>query len=73
VWQFYGLAVLLTAAAGMLVLILRGAFGVELQKAYYIVILSTVLQHYDLDHPQATKLGDVLGGGDRLPSGRVSA
>ncbi|MDX6683493.1 MAG: hypothetical protein QOG94_3532 [Solirubrobacteraceae bacterium] len=72
-WQFYGLAVLLTAAAGMLVLILRGAFGVELQKAYYIVILSTLLQHHHLDHLQFTKLGDVLGSGERLPSGRVSA
>ncbi len=72
-WQFYGLAVLLTAAAGMLVLILHGAFGIELQKAYYIVILSTLLQHYYLDHLQFTKLGDMLGTGDRLLGGRVAS
>jgi hypothetical protein len=67
-WQFYGLAVLLTAAAGMLVLILHAIFGVDLQRAYYIVILSTLLQHYYLDHLQFTKLGDILGTGDRLLS-----
>ena len=72
-WQFYGLAVLLTAAAGMLVLLLHGVFGVDLQRAYYIVILSTLLQHYYLDHLQFTKLGDVLGSGDRLLSGRAAA
>ena len=71
-WQFYGLAVLLTAAAGMLVVLLHAGFGVELQKAYYIVILSTLLQHYYLDHLQFTKLGDMLGSGDRLLSGRVA-
>ncbi len=70
-WQFYGLAVALTAAAGMLVLILHAGFGIELQKAYYIVILSTLLQHYYLDHLQFTKLGDMLGSGDRLLSGRA--
>ena len=70
-WQFYGLAVLLTAVAGMLVLVLHGVFGVELQKAYYIVILSTLLQHYYLDHLQFTKLGDMLGSGDRLLAGRT--
>ncbi|MEY2442826.1 MAG: hypothetical protein QOJ46_2252 [bacterium] len=69
-WRFYGLAVLLTALAGMLVLVLHGVFGVELQKAYYIVILSTLLQHYYLDHLQFTKLGDMLGTGDRLLAGR---
>jgi hypothetical protein len=67
-WQFYGLAVLLTAAAGMLVLVLHAIFGVDLQRAYYIVILSTLLQHYYLDHLQFTKLGDILGTGDRLLS-----
>jgi hypothetical protein len=67
-WQFYGLAVLLTAAAGMLVLIVHAVFGVDLQRAYYIVILSTLLQHYYLDHLQFTKLGDILGTGDRLLS-----
>ncbi len=65
-WRFYGLAVLLTALAGMLVLVLHGVFGVDLQKAYYIVILSTLLQHYYLDHLQFTKLGDMVGQGDRL-------
>ncbi|MEY2516918.1 MAG: hypothetical protein QOJ89_4276 [bacterium] len=70
--QFYGLAVLLTAAAGMLVVLLHAGFGIELQKAYYIVILSTLLQHYYLDHLQFTKLGDMLGSGDRLLSGRVA-
>jgi hypothetical protein len=72
-WHFYGLAVLLTAVAGMLVLVLHGAFGVDLQKAYYIVILSTLLQHYYLDHLQFTKLGDILGTGERLPARRVTA
>jgi hypothetical protein len=72
-WHFYGLAVVLTAVAGMLVLLLHGVFGVELQKAYYIVILSTLLQHYYLDHLQFTKLGDMLGTGDRLLAGRAVA
>jgi hypothetical protein len=71
-WHFYGLAVLLTAVAGMLVLVLHGALGVDLQKAYYIVILSTLLQHYYLDHLQFTKLGDILGTGERLPARRVT-
>jgi hypothetical protein len=72
-WHFYGLAVLLTGVAGMLVLVLHGVFGVDLQKAYYIVILSTLLQHYYLDHLQFTKLGDILGTGERLPVPRVAA
>ena len=71
VWRFYGLAVALTAAAGVLVLVIHGAFGVPLQQAYYIVILSTLLQHYYLDHLQFTKLGDMLGSGDRLLAGRA--
>jgi hypothetical protein len=72
-WRFYGLAVLLTAIAGMLVLAIHGVFGVDLQRAYYIVILSTLLQHYYLDHLQFTKLGDMLGTGERLLAGRVGA
>lgn len=71
-WRFYGLCVALTALAGALVLLIHGAFGVELQKAYYIVILSTLLQHYYLDHLQFTKLGDMVGSGDRLLAGRVA-
>lgn len=71
VWRFYGLAVALTAAAAVLVLVIYGAFGVPLQQAYYIVILSTLLQHYYLDHLQFTKLGDMLGSGDRLLAGRT--
>jgi hypothetical protein len=70
-WRFYGLAVSLTAIAGMLVLAIHGLFAVDLQKAYYIVILSTLLQHYYLDHLQFTKLGDMLGAGERLLAGRV--
>ncbi|MGH2917198.1 MAG: hypothetical protein ACRDLS_01160 [Solirubrobacteraceae bacterium] len=70
-WRFYGLAVALTALAGALVLVIHGAFGVDLQKAYYIVILSTLLQHYYLDHLQFTKLGDMLGTGDRLLAGKA--
>jgi hypothetical protein len=70
-WRFYALAVLLTALAGMLVLAIHGLLGVDLQKAYYIVILSTLLQHYYLDHLQFTKLGDMLGTGERLLAGRV--
>ena len=62
---FYGLNVVLTLLAGACVLVIH-AFGVELQTAYYIVILSTLLQHYYLDHLQFTKLGDMLGQGDRL-------
>jgi hypothetical protein len=69
-WQFYGLAVALTAAAALLVLVIHGAFGVSLQHAYYIVILSTLLQHYYLDHLQFTRLGDLLGSGDRMLAGR---
>jgi hypothetical protein len=72
-WRFYGLAVALTALAGSLVLVIHGLFGIQLQKAYYIVILSTLLQHYYLDHLQFTKLGDMLGSGDRLLGGRVTA
>jgi hypothetical protein len=72
-WRFYGLAVLLTAIAGMLVLAIHGLFRVDLQRAYYIVILSTLLQHYYLDHLQFTKLGDMLGSGERLLAGRASA
>jgi len=68
--RFYGLAVALTAVAAALVLVIHGLFGVPLQQAYYIVILSTLLQHYYLDHLQFTKLGDVLGSGDGLPAGR---
>lgn len=70
VWRFYGLAVALTAAAALLVLMIHVALGVPLQQAYYIVILSTLLQHYYLDHLQFTKLGDMLGSGDRLLAGR---
>lgn len=69
--RFYGLAVALTAAAAALVLVIHGLFGVPLQQAYYIVILSTLLQHYYLDHLQFTKLGDMLGTGDRLLAGRT--
>jgi hypothetical protein len=70
-WRFYGLAVSLTAIAGILVLVIHGAFGVDLQRAYYIVILSTLLQHYYLDHLQFSRLGDLLGTGDRLAPGRT--
>jgi hypothetical protein len=70
-WRFYGLAVALTALAGTLVLVIHAAFGIDLQKAYYIVILSTLLQHYYLDHLQFTKLGDTLGSGDRLLAGEA--
>jgi hypothetical protein len=66
--QFYALNVGLTLLAGALVLAIHGIGGVELQTAYYIVILSTLLQHYYLDHLQFTKLGDMLGRGDRLLS-----
>lgn len=66
VWRFYGLAVGLTAVAALLVLVIHAAFAVPLQQAYYIVILSTLLQHYYLDHLQFTKLGDMVGSGDRL-------
>ncbi len=70
-WRFYGLAVGLTAGAGALVLLVHALFGVALQQAYYIVILSALLQHYYLDHLQFTKPGDLLGGGERLLGGRV--
>jgi hypothetical protein len=69
--RFYGLNVALTLAAGALVLVIHGVGGVELQTAYYIVILSTLLQHYYLDHLQFTKLGDMVGEGDRLLAGRA--
>ncbi|HEV3001324.1 MAG TPA: hypothetical protein VGW75_11345 [Solirubrobacteraceae bacterium] len=64
--RFYALNVALTALAGLLVLVVHFGIGVELQTAYYIVILSTLLQHYYLDHMQFTKLGDMVGTGDRL-------
>ena len=63
---FYGLAVGLTLAAGALVLLIHAVTGINLQTSYYIVILSTLLQHYYLDHLQFTKLGDMVGAGDRL-------
>ena len=71
--RFYALNVALTIAAGLLVLAIHGIGGIELQTAYYIVILSTLLQHYYLDHLQFTKLGDMVGEGDRLLSGRAGA
>jgi len=64
--SFYSLSVALTIVAGGLVLLIHGVGGVDLQKAYYIVILSTLLQHYYLDHLQFTKLGDMVAPGDRL-------
>jgi hypothetical protein len=67
--RFYALSLALTAAAGVLVLVIHEIFGVPLQQSYYIVILSTLLQHYYLDHLQFTKLGDVLGTEDRLLAG----
>jgi hypothetical protein len=70
-WRFYGLALGLTAGAGALVLLVHAVFGVALQQAYYIVILSALLQHYYLDHLQFTKLGDLLGSGERLRGGRA--
>ena len=66
--QFYALNVGLTLLAGLLVLVIHGVGGVELQTAYYIVILSTLLQHYYLDHLQFTQLGDMVGEGGRLLS-----
>jgi hypothetical protein len=69
--RFYALNVALTLIAGLLVLALHGIGGIELQTAYYIVILSTLLQHYYLDHLQFTKLGDMVGEGDRLLGGRA--
>ncbi|HEX2085693.1 MAG TPA: hypothetical protein VHF89_08430, partial [Solirubrobacteraceae bacterium] len=56
----------LTAMAGLLVLLITLIPGVSTQTAYYIVILSTLWQHYYLDHLQFTKLGDLVGTGDRL-------
>jgi hypothetical protein len=64
--HFYAVNVVLTAIAGALVLLIHGVFGVSLQTAYYMVILSTLLQHYYLDHLQFTQLGDMVGQGGRL-------
>ncbi len=64
-WRSYGLALALTAGAGALMLLVHAVFGVALQQAYYIVILSALLQHHYLDHLQLTKLGDLLGSGER--------
>src|SRR3712207_779639 len=72
VWKFYALNVGLTAAAGLLVLAIHGIGGVELQTAYYIVILSTLWQHYYLDHLQFTKLGDLVGTGENRLLGRAT-
>jgi hypothetical protein len=65
------LSVDLTVIAGALVLAIHAIAGVNLQTAYYIVILSTLLQHPYLDHMQFTKLGDALGTGDRLLAGEL--
>jgi len=70
-WRFHGFAVALTVAAGALVLVINGAFGIALQQAYCIVILSTVLQHSFLDHLQFTKPGAMPGTGNRLRAGRA--
>jgi len=70
VWRFHCLAVALTAAAAGLVLVIAGVFGVSLQQAHHIVILSALLQHFYPDHLQLTKLGDLLGTGDRLLADR---
>ncbi|MGI8556831.1 MAG: hypothetical protein ACR2ND_00735 [Solirubrobacteraceae bacterium] len=64
--QFYGVNVALTLFAGSLVLLIHYAGGVALQQAYYMVILSTLLQHYYLDHMQFTKLGDIVGRGSHM-------
>ena len=67
--RFYALNLGLTLVAGAFVLVLHVVGRIELQTAYYIVILSTLLQHYYLDHLQFTKLGDLVGQGDRLLAG----
>jgi len=64
--KFYGVNVALTLFAGSLVLLIHYAGGVSLQKSYYIVILSTLLQHYYLDHMQFTKRGDMVGRGSHM-------
>jgi hypothetical protein len=46
---------------------------VSTQKAYYIVILSTLWQHYYLDHLQFTKLGDLVGSGENRLLAKVKA
>lgn len=63
---FYGLCVAITLVAGLAVVGIHTLTGLDWQKSYYIVILSTLLQHYYLDHLQFTKLGDALGSGKRL-------
>lgn len=65
-WKFYAVNVGLTLIAGTLVLAIHFAGAVSLQKAYYIVILSTLLQHYYIDHMQFTKLGDIVGRGEHM-------
>ncbi|HEV7918120.1 MAG TPA: hypothetical protein VGO97_00970 [Solirubrobacterales bacterium] len=63
---FYGLCLAITVCAGLAVVAIHTITGLDWQKSYYVVILSTLLQHYYLDHLQFTKLGDALGHGDRL-------
>ena len=70
--RFYALNVALTAAAGALVLVITLIPGVSTQKAYYIVILSTLWQHYYLDHLQFTKLGDLVGSTENRLLGRAT-
>jgi hypothetical protein len=56
-------------AAGAVVPVNNGMFGVSLQQAPHIVILSMLPAHHDLDHRRFTTLGAMLGTGDRLLAG----
>jgi hypothetical protein len=51
--------------------VINPTFGVSLQPAPEIVILSLLPVHHDLDHRQFTTLGPMLGTGDRLLAGRA--
>ncbi len=52
-------------------LVIERAFGVPVQQANHIVILSTLPAHALPDHPQRATPGHVPGAGDRLPAGRA--
>jgi hypothetical protein len=60
-----------TVAEGARVLVINGVFGVSLQQASDIVILSTLLQHHLLDHLRFTTLGNAPCTRDRFLAGRA--
>jgi len=57
--RFYGLFFGFTAAAVGLILILQYGFGFESSRAYYTVVMGSLLTHYYLDAFNFTKFGQL--------------